>query len=45
MKITDVKTILANRYLFVEIHTDEGLVGIGESGGGFWMPLWGRWKR
>ncbi|MGL9719712.1 galactonate dehydratase [Symbiopectobacterium sp.] len=32
MKITDVKTILANRYLFVEIHTDEGLVGIGESG-------------
>ncbi len=32
MKITDVKTILANRYLFVEVHTDEGLVGIGESG-------------
>lgn len=32
MKITDVRPILANRYLFVEIHTDEGLVGIGESG-------------
>jgi len=32
MKITDVKTILANRYLFVKIYTDEGLVGLGESG-------------
>lgn len=32
MKITDVKTILVNRYLFVEIHTDEGFIGIGESG-------------
>ena len=32
MKISDIKIILANRYLFVEIHTDEGYVGIGESG-------------
>lgn len=32
MKITDVKPILVNRFLFVEIHTDEGLVGLGESG-------------
>ncbi len=32
MKITAVETILANRYLFVRIKTDEGLEGIGESG-------------
>lgn len=32
MKITDVKVILVNRFLFVEVHTDEGLVGLGESG-------------
>lgn len=32
MKISDVKTISANRFLFVQITTDEGIVGIGESG-------------
>lgn len=32
MKIEDVKIILANRYLFVEIYTTNGLVGVGESG-------------
>ncbi len=32
MKITDVKTIGVNRFLFVQIHTDSGLIGIGESG-------------
>lgn len=32
MKITDVKTRFVDRYLFVEVHTDEGLVGLGESG-------------
>lgn len=32
MKITDVRVILANRYMFVEVTTDEGLMGIGESG-------------
>ncbi|WP_350316442.1 mandelate racemase/muconate lactonizing enzyme family protein [Pectobacterium aroidearum] len=32
MKITDVRVILANRYMFVEVTTDEGLTGIGESG-------------
>ncbi|MEQ9879786.1 mandelate racemase/muconate lactonizing enzyme family protein [Pectobacterium aroidearum] len=32
MKITDVRAILANRYMFVEVTTDEGLTGIGESG-------------
>ena len=32
MKITEVKTIMANRFLFVKISTDEGIVGYGESG-------------
>jgi len=32
MKITDVKVIPVNRFLFVEVHTDEGIVGLGESG-------------
>lgn len=32
MKITDVKVIPLNRYLFVEVYTDEGIVGLGESG-------------
>lgn len=32
MKISDVQTISANRFLFVQIATDEGIVGIGESG-------------
>ncbi len=32
MKITDVRTIYVDRYLFVQVHTDEGIVGLGESG-------------
>jgi len=32
MKITDVRTILADYYLFVEVLTDEGIRGVGESG-------------
>ena len=32
MKITDVCTIYVDRYLFVQVHTDEGIVGLGESG-------------
>ncbi len=32
MKITEVKTIMANRFLFVQITTDEGITGVGESG-------------
>ena len=32
MKITSVVPILADRFLFVKIITDNGLVGIGESG-------------
>jgi len=32
MKIKDIETIFADRYLFVRIHTNNGLTGIGESG-------------
>lgn len=32
MKITAVETIPVDRYLFVKVHTDEGIVGLGEVG-------------
>ena len=32
MKITDIQTIFVDRYLFVQVHTDEGITGLGESG-------------
>ncbi len=32
MKIVDIETIPAGRYLFVRVHTDEGTTGLGESG-------------
>ncbi len=32
MKITDIRTRFADIYMFVEIYTDEGIVGLGESG-------------
>jgi galactonate dehydratase len=32
MKITRVEVRWVDRYLFVEVHTDEGVVGVGESG-------------
>jgi galactonate dehydratase len=32
MKITDVETIFADRFLFVKVHTDTGIVGLGECG-------------
>ncbi len=32
MKITAVEPLLIDRYLFVQVHTDAGLVGLGESG-------------
>jgi galactonate dehydratase len=32
MKITEIETILAGRYLFVLVHTDAGISGLGESG-------------
>lgn len=32
MKITAIETVYVDRYLFVQVHTDEGIVGLGESG-------------
>jgi galactonate dehydratase len=32
VKITDIKTLFADRYLFVQVHTDAGITGLGESG-------------
>ena len=32
MKITDVRPLLLDRYLFVEVSTDAGITGLGESG-------------
>lgn len=32
MKITDLELVPASKYLFIKIHTDEGITGIGEVG-------------
>jgi galactonate dehydratase len=32
MKIREIETIFVDRYLFVKVHTDEGITGLGESG-------------
>lgn len=32
MKITDVETIEMKHYLFVKVHTDAGITGLGEAG-------------
>jgi galactonate dehydratase len=32
MRITKVEPLAIDRYLFVQVHTDDGLVGLGESG-------------
>ncbi|MBM3956943.1 MAG: galactokinase, partial [Gemmatimonadetes bacterium] len=32
MKITGVETLFLDRYLFVQVHTDAGIAGLGESG-------------
>ena len=32
MKITAVETVSVDRYLFVKVHTDAGIAGLGESG-------------
>ena len=32
MKITDIKLIPVNKFLFVKVYTDGGITGIGESG-------------
>lgn len=32
MKITNIKTLMVNQFMFVQIETDEGITGLGESG-------------
>ena len=32
MRITDIETLFIDRYLFVRVHTDAGISGLGESG-------------
>jgi galactonate dehydratase len=32
MKITDLKILMVNRFMYVKIYTDEGLSGLGECG-------------
>jgi galactonate dehydratase len=32
MKIVEIQTLLVDQYLFVKVHTDEGIAGLGESG-------------
>ena len=32
MKIIDIEIIPVNRFLFVKVHTNKGIAGIGESG-------------
>ena len=32
MKITAVETLLVDQYLFIQVHTDAGITGLGESG-------------
>jgi galactonate dehydratase len=32
MQITRVETVPVDRYLFVQVHTDDGIVGLGEAG-------------
>ena len=32
MKITAIETVFVDRYLFVQVHTDAGITGLGESG-------------
>jgi galactonate dehydratase len=36
VRITDIETICVDRYLFVQVHTDEGITGLGKSGA--WCP-------
>ncbi|MHC4682645.1 MAG: galactokinase, partial [Planctomycetota bacterium] len=32
MKITEIRTVPVSRYLFVQVFTNEGITGLGESG-------------
>ena len=38
MKITKVEPLLLDRFLYVRVHTDAGIIGLGESG------TWGHWR-
>ena len=39
MKITKVEPLLLDRFLYVRVHTDSGIVGLGESEPGVsWKP-------
>mgnify|MGYP000157027824 CR=1 FL=1 len=38
MKITDVKLRFAKHYLFVQVYTDAGIVGLGEAGNWGYLP-------
>ena len=46
LKITDVQILPVDRYLFVQIATNEGITGLGESApGGSWKLRREPWKR
>ena len=45
MKITRVETIFADHYLFVKVHTDAGITGLGESGAWVIWRLPQPWSR
>ena len=32
LRITDIKTVFVDHFMYVQVFTDEGLVGLGESG-------------
>ena len=32
MKITEIETLFLDRFLLIQVHTDEGIIGLGESG-------------
>lgn len=38
MKITDIRVIPANSFLYVQVYTDEGITGLGESGTWGFLP-------
>lgn len=38
MKITDIKVILVNSFMYIKVFTDEGIEGIGESGAWGFLP-------
>lgn len=41
MKITDIRVLPANSFLFVKVYTDEGITGVGESGAWGFLPAVG----